>query len=295
MASSKSIRVGIKYCSRRNPKPCGVEINPNDPHNRCLRHNSTCFPNHQYDPSACEPCLFLIKGYKDHNKLAMGMFAERISSMQKSFRRAGKSKKLPPEAQKRHDLTQGRDIWAPSSKHLDPRPRLVDPSSLPQTFQAVTKEPPCPIPECPPSPALAPPNTPPPKLPIEPIPNSLPSAPSDTADFPLCSELSTSDRESRSRSRRRHYASSSTSSCSSASSSRPRKRRRSHKPSVTQALKKITSKIESLNQSVEPLNQNLESLVWQEHFKILDRVVSKGGYIHFGLESNGSHSLTITS
>ena len=95
-------------------------INPNDPHDRCLRHNITCFPNHQYDPSTCEPCLSIIKGYKDNNKLPRAIFAERIISMQKSFRRVGKTQKLPPDAQARHDVSQGRDIWAPSAKQLDP-------------------------------------------------------------------------------------------------------------------------------------------------------------------------------
>ena len=131
--SKKPSRAGIKYCARQDPKPCGVEINPNDPHDRCLRHNITCFPDHQYDLSTCEPCLSIIKGYKDNNKLSRAIFAERITSMQKSFRRVGKTQKLPPDAQACHDVSQGCDIWAPSAKHLDPRTRSVSASPVPPT------------------------------------------------------------------------------------------------------------------------------------------------------------------
>ena len=156
-SSKKPICAGIKYCSRQDPKPCGVKINPYDPHDRCLRHNITCFPEHQYDPSACEPCLSIIKGYKDNNKLSRAIFAERMTSMQKSFRRVGKTQKLPPDAQKRHDLSQGRDIWAPSAKHLDPRTRSFSASPAPPTPHTIF---PCGTPDRLPSPLLAPPISP---------------------------------------------------------------------------------------------------------------------------------------
>ena len=66
-------------------------------------------------------CLSLIKGYKDHNKLAMEFLGERIALVYKSFRRAGKANKLSPTAQKRNELTVGRDIRA-FRIHLDQRP-----------------------------------------------------------------------------------------------------------------------------------------------------------------------------
>ena len=170
--SKKPSRAGIKYCARRDPKPCGVEINPNDPHDRCLRHNITCFPNHQYDPSTCEPCLSIIKGYKDNNKLSRAIFAERITSMQKSFRRVGKTQKLSPDAQARHDVSQGRDIWAPSAKHLHPRTNSVSASPVPPTPRTIS---PCGTPDRPPSPLLAPPISP---IPSPPRVSSPPRAPS---------------------------------------------------------------------------------------------------------------------
>jgi len=117
----------VKHCSRTHPQ-CRQELNVNDPHDRCLRHNDSCFANYTYDPTDCSHCSTLIEGTKAKNHIASSIFQERITGMRRSISLAYKSKKLPDEAKARFEASGGKDVFAARARHLDPRPRSISPA-----------------------------------------------------------------------------------------------------------------------------------------------------------------------
>ena len=122
----------IKHCARRHPQ-CRQEININDPHDRCIRHNITCFVEHNYDPTVCSHCNTLIEGTKAKEQCAAAIFQQRITAMKRSVAQAYKANKLNPVAKARFESSNGQDIFAPHAKHLDPRPRSISPALRPRT------------------------------------------------------------------------------------------------------------------------------------------------------------------
>lgn len=49
----------IKHCAKTNPS-CSKEFNVNDPHTTCMGHNTTCFANHTFDSTDCDPCQIIF-------------------------------------------------------------------------------------------------------------------------------------------------------------------------------------------------------------------------------------------
>ena len=93
-----------------------------DPHTTCLGHSNSCFLDHSYNPTNCEPCQALIEGFKAGDKLSTGLFNERLKSMRRSIKRAiDNDKCLSEEVIKRFNESGGKDIFLPSAAHLDPR------------------------------------------------------------------------------------------------------------------------------------------------------------------------------
>ena len=83
-SAPKSDKRPGKYCSKTNPT-CHYEVNVNDPHDRCLRHNTTCFTNFLFDPTHCAPCITLFEAAQAKDRAAAALFQERITAMKRSI------------------------------------------------------------------------------------------------------------------------------------------------------------------------------------------------------------------
>ena len=248
MSSSQSHRASNKDHSCYSRR-CSVNLIPNDMHDRCLKHNVTCFVNFQYDPSSCDPCLSLIKDYRRLSKQRK-IFDERIAAMQKSFCRASRASKLSAEAQKRHDLSGGQDIWAPCAKHLDPRHKSMLASSTRKDSQSQqsSKDSANPLPDTTSAkPHKSPPNHPPAPSVDPDLIASLPEN-SDHSDPLLSSDCSISNSRSQQPSRKRKRK---TSSSSSHSPERPKSKKKL--VDLTLEIKRLTASIESLSQRMDLL------------------------------------------
>ena len=125
-----------KTCSMPGPKPCRLSIALNDPHDRCLPHNVTCWYDYYYDPRNCEACSFILGSYTASAEMRK-VFTRRMDTMAKNFTWAatvGKKTKISDDARRRFASSKGKDFWHPDARHLDPRCRsksfpISEPSS----------------------------------------------------------------------------------------------------------------------------------------------------------------------
>ena len=276
-----------KTCSMPGPKPCRLSIALNDPHDRCLPHNVTCWQDYFYDPRNCEACGFILGSYTASAEMRK-VFTRRMDTMAKNFTWAatvGKRAKISDDARRRFAASKGKDFWHPDARHLDPRCRSKSPASrpvtpahipveavlqpgssadeslpAPATVPAVT--PGTPLPTMPPT-CTAPPGpsemitmASPPKLP--PAGTSSPQKSGSRNASPSSSSSSSSEEErSRKRHKKKRKRRYSSSSSSSASSRRRRKRRRARSSSRDTKLDALTSSVASLSALVDSLSKRV--------------------------------------
>ena len=276
-----------KTCSMPGPKPCRLSIALNDPHDRCLPHNVTCWQDYFYDPRNCEACGFILGSYSASAEMRK-VFTRRMDTMAKNFTWAatvGKRAKISDDARRRFASSKGKDFWHPDARHLDPRCRSKSPASRPVTPAQIPVEavlqpgssadeslpvsaalpavaPGTPLPAMPPTFTATPgpsgmiTTTSPPKPP--PAGTSSPRK-SGSRYASSSSSSSSSSEEERSRKRhkkkrKRRYSSSSS---SSASSRRRRKRRRARSSSRDAKLDALASSVASLSSLVDSLSKGV--------------------------------------
>ena len=123
-----------KTCSMPGPKSCRLSIALNDPHDRCLPHNDTCWNDYLYDPRNCDACGFILGVYTASAEIKV--FTRRMDTMAKNFTWAstvGKRVKISDEARRRFATSKGKDFWHPEAWHLDPWTRSKSPSTCSAT------------------------------------------------------------------------------------------------------------------------------------------------------------------